>query len=88
MFTAHQYLVLYSEKLLLVCVILVPGFTLLLVANVIHGPLVLPYHVAVSVSVGSWSLAIMYSCGVNSTFVAVFAGLAPVCVGTWLVVKL
>ena len=79
MFTAHQYFVLYAVWLLLVWVILVPGVIVLLVPKVIHGPLVFPYHVAVSGSLApSTSLAITYRLGVKAMSVDPSVGAGPV----------
>ena len=75
-------------KLLLVCVMLVPVVMVLFVANCIHDPLELLYHVAVMVCPASVSVHMMYSLGVGHIPVAPFVGDGPLCVGALFVVKL
>jgi len=79
-FKLQKYLVPACVKLVLVCVMFIPGLVVL-VAKSSHVPVLLLRHVATSVSPPSRSLQVMYSGAGRQCLVVVLLGSGPVCVG-------
>jgi len=83
MFAAQKYLVLAAEKLVLVLLVLAPGFTLVSVSYSSHGPVLLLIQVMVRLPVSpSVSAGMMYRVGVVLTSVSPSLGSSPDCVGS------
>jgi len=82
MFALHQYLVLAAEKLLLVLLVLAPGFTGVSVSYSSHGPVLLLIQVMVRLPVSpTVSADMMYMVGVVLSSVSPSLGSSPDWVG-------